>query len=98
MDRAKGGTGRMEAPVDLLMYMSLVGALWIIMKGYMGAHRTAKSLFYEPALASVREREAAGGAERAALPWRPLFLPQRRKIPVREQTSRTDEDGRPFPL
>ncbi|MFC0296542.1 hypothetical protein [Geobacillus jurassicus] len=88
----------MEAPIDLLVYMSLVGALWIIMKGYMGAQRTARSLFYEPALASVREREAGGGAERAALPWRPLFLPQRRKIPVRERASRADEDGRPFHL
>ncbi|AMQ20618.1 hypothetical protein [Geobacillus sp. JS12] len=88
----------MEAPIDLLVYMSLVGALWIIMKGHMSARRMAGSLFYEPALASVREREAGGGAERAALPWRPLFLPQRRKIPVRERTSRTDEDGRPFPL
>ncbi|AGT32142.1 hypothetical protein M493_09400 [Geobacillus genomosp. 3] len=85
----------MEAPIDLLAYMSLVGALWIIMKGYMGVHRATKSLFYEPTLASVREREAAGGVKRAALPSRPLFLPQRRKIPVRERANRTDEDGRP---
>ncbi|NNU84661.1 hypothetical protein ETC05_12765 [Geobacillus sp. BMUD] len=88
----------MEAPIDLLVYMSLVGALWIIMKGHMGARRMAGSLFYEPALAAVREHEAEGGAKRAVLPSRPLFLPQRRKIPIRERTSRADEDGRPFPL
>ncbi|BBW96280.1 hypothetical protein ACPVTF_09055 [Geobacillus icigianus] len=87
----------MEAPIELFVYMSLVGALWMIVKGHKGARRRAASLFCEPMLASVREQGANGSAMGAALPSRPLFLPRRRKIPMREQASRTDEDGRPSP-
>jgi len=87
----------MEAPIELLSYMSLVGVLFVIVKGYMGIHRVAKSLSYESSLTAVREHQAEASTDFIALPSRPLFLPQRRKIPVREQTNRTDEDGRLFP-
>ncbi|ABO67072.1 MULTISPECIES: hypothetical protein [Geobacillus] len=86
----------MEAPIELLWYMSLVGVLFVIVKGYMGIHRVTKSLSYESAWTTVREYRAGAATGFVALPSRPLFLPQRRKIPIRERTNRTDEDGRPF--
>ncbi|MBB6284270.1 hypothetical protein [Geobacillus subterraneus] len=87
----------MEAPIELLSYMSLVGVLLVIVKGYMGIRRVTKSLSYGSALTAIRECRAGAATGFIALPSRPPFSLQRRKIPIRERTNRTDEDGRPFP-
>ena len=84
----------MEAPFDLLTYVSLVGTLLVIVKCYIAEYRQTKAFLYDVKLAHVAERKDDRCVAGAIVPLCRVFIRKRRKVPVRERSHQTDEEGR----
>jgi hypothetical protein len=84
-----------EAPFDLLTYVSLVGTLLVIVKCYIAEYRQTKAFLYDVALAHLEQERDCPCCTGAIVPLRRFFTSQKRKIPVREQSSHSsDKEGR----
>jgi hypothetical protein len=84
----------MEAPFDLLAYVSLVGALLVVVKCYIGEYRKTKAFLYDVTLSRAEGRKEKSYDAGAIAPLCRVFIRKRRKIPVRERSHQTDEEGR----
>ncbi|MED4970342.1 hypothetical protein [Parageobacillus toebii] len=84
----------MEAPFDLLTYVSLVSALLVVMRCYITEYRQTKAFLYDVTLARAEREKDHVYFTRAMTPLRRIFTPQKRKIPVREHSYQSDEEGR----
>ncbi|MFC4184316.1 hypothetical protein [Saccharococcus thermophilus] len=84
----------MEAPFDLLAYVSLVGALLVVVKCYIGEYRKTKAFLYDVTLSYVAGKKDERYASGAMVPLCRVFVRKRRKIPIRERSRQTDEEGR----
>jgi hypothetical protein len=84
----------MEAPFDLLAYVSLVGALFVVVKCYIGEYRKTKAFLYDVTLSCVAGKKDERYAAGTIAPLCRIFIRKRRKIPVRERSHQTDEEGR----
>ncbi|BDG47476.1 MULTISPECIES: hypothetical protein [Parageobacillus] len=84
----------MEAPFDLLAYVSLVGALLVVVKCYIGEYRKTKAFLYDVTFAHAERKKDGACCAYAVVPFRRVFALQKRKIPVRERSHPSDEEGR----
>lgn len=84
----------MEAPFDLLTYVSLVGALLVVVKCYIGECHKTKAFLYDVAFAHAEQKEDGACSACVVVPSRRFFALQKRKIPVCERSHPSDEEGR----
>ncbi|ALF10642.1 hypothetical protein [Parageobacillus thermoglucosidasius] len=84
----------METPFDLLTYVSLVGALLVVVKCYIGEYRKTKAFLYNMAFTHAEREKDGACCAAATAPFRRFFASQKRKIPVHERSRPSDEEGR----
>ncbi len=83
----------METPVDILPYLSLVSALFVAMKCYITQHRQTKAFLYDVTLGHFEQEVHDGYRFCSFFPVRRFFTSRQRKIPVRERSHVSDEEG-----
>lgn len=84
----------MDTPVDLLPYLLVFGAFFMAMKCYMNRHRAYKSFFHHVMLYEMESYSEQRGDWVHPFLFRRLFVMNQRKIPVRERSCVSDEEGR----
>ncbi|KXG09210.1 hypothetical protein PNH38_09060 [Anoxybacillus rupiensis] len=84
----------METPFDLLPYLSLVSALFVAMKCYMTQYRKNRLFLHQLEFYDVEVHSRQQDNQWIRLPLYRLFIWRQRKIPVRERSPVSDEDGR----
>lgn len=84
----------METPVDLLPYLLVIGAFFIAMKCYMNRHRAYKSFLHYVMLYEMEQNGEHRGNRVVPFLSLRLFVTNQRKIPVRERSCVSDEEGR----
>ncbi|WP_199426564.1 hypothetical protein [Thermaerobacillus caldiproteolyticus] len=83
----------METPVDILTYLPLVSALFVAMKCYITQHRQTKAFLYDVALGYFEQEVDSGYRFCLFFPACRFFTSRQRKIPARERSHVSDEEG-----
>ncbi|MCZ0755093.1 hypothetical protein [Anoxybacillus sp. J5B_2022] len=86
----------METPFDLLPYLFLFSAFFVAMKCYMNQYRKNKAFLGHVTFYDVKRFDHHQYDCVVLFPIYRLFTSQQRKIPVRERSNVSDEEGRPL--
>ncbi|WP_027410301.1 hypothetical protein [Anoxybacteroides tepidamans] len=84
----------METPFDLLPYLSLFSALLVAMKCYVTQYQKNKVFLEQMLFYDVDARGQHRDDRVTSFPIHRLFVSKQRKVPARERSHVSDEEGR----